>query len=412
MEHPSKDICASKSCLLKGRKIALGICGSVAAVRAPDLARELMRHGAEVFVVMTPAAQAIISPELMEWATGNSVVTRLTGKIEHVVLGSGLPGCADLVLVAPATANTISKMAMGIDDTPVTTLATTAIGARLPLIVVPAMHGSMYHHPAVLDNIRYLESIGVTVIWPIEFEGKAKIAEIESIIEVVLSALGKKDMADTKVLVTAGPTRSYLDPVRYLTNPSSGRMGLALASEAVSRGAETTLVLGPCALPAPPCKVINVETTEEMLSAVMSELKASRHDLLVMAAAPLDFAFNKKSHEKISSEAALTVTLTPLPKIVKEVRQVDQNLFIIGFKAEHNLSYGELVERAKERLTNTGMDLIVANDLSKPGAGFEVETNEVILIPRDGQVKHLQKMPKRAVAKAVLDEYVQRRANQ
>src|SRR5512136_427733 len=276
MEHPSKDICASKSNLLTGRKIALGICGSVGAVRAPDLVRELMRHGAEVFSIMTEAAQAIISPALMEWATGNPVVTQLTGKIEHVVLGGGMLGCADLVLIAPATANTISKIAMGIDDTTVTTLATTAIGAKLPLVVVPAMHGSIYGHPAVLDNIQRLESMGVAVIPPVELEGKAKIAETDTIVEAVVSALGKKDMAGMKVLVTAGPTRSYLDPVRYLTNSSSGRMGYALASEAISRGAEVALVLGPTPLPPPRCRAIRVETTEEMLATVLAELNSSR----------------------------------------------------------------------------------------------------------------------------------------
>jgi phosphopantothenoylcysteine decarboxylase/phosphopantothenate--cysteine ligase len=409
MEHPSKDIRASKSKLLAGRKIALGICGSVGAVRTPDLARELMRHGAEVFAVMTPAAQELISPALMEWATGNPVVTRLTGRIEHVTLGGGMLGCADLVLVAPATANTISKMAMGIDDTPVTTLATTAIGAKIPLVVVPAMHGSMYSHPAVLDNIRRLESMGVAVIPPIESEGKAKIAETDSIVEAVVSALGKKDMAGMKVLVTAGPTRSYLDPVRYLTNSSSGRMGLALASEAKSRGAEVLLVLGPTHLSPPLCRVIRVETTVEMLAAVTGELKSSKYDLLIMAAAPLDFSFKEMSEGKISSDTAMTVSLTPLPKVVKEARRISPDMFIIGFKAEHSLPCEELEKRAAERLIDSGMDMIVANDLSQPGAGFEVETNEVLIIPRHGQRKHVQKMPKRAVAKAVLDEYVARR---
>lgn len=409
MEHPSKDVRSSKSKLLAGRRVALGICGSVGAVRAPDMARELMRHGAEVFVVMTQAAQQMISPALMEWATGNPVVTQLTGKIEHVVLGGGGDGCVDLVLVAPATANTIGKIAMGIDDTPVTTLATTAIGARLPIVVVPAMHGSMYRHPAVVDNIRRLESMGITVIAPVESEGKAKIAETASIVETVISSLGKKDMSGVRVLVTAGPTRSYIDPVRYLTNASSGRMGMALASEAKSRGAEVTLVLGPTALPPPLCRTVRVETTEEMLTTVLRELKSSEYDLLIMAAAPLDFSFKGLSKEKISSDAPLTVSLTPLPKIVKEARRIAEGLFIIGFKAEHSLSMEELEARATERLMDSGMDMIVANDLSKPGVGFEAETNEVIIIPRRGKGILVKKTHKMAVASAVLDEYVARR---
>lgn len=409
MEHPSKDILSSKSRLLAGRKIALGICGSVGAVRAPDLAREMMRHGAEVLAVMTDAARSIISPDLMEWATGNPVVTRLTGRIEHVVLGGGAPGCADLVLVAPATANTISKIALGIDDTPVTTLATTAVGAGLPIVVAPAMHGSMYRHPVVLDNIRRLESMGIKVIPPKESEGKAKVADLDTIVEAVISALGKKDMEGIRVLVTAGPTRSYLDPVRYLTNSSSGRMGLAFASEAMSRGAEVTLVLGPTPLPPPQCRTVRVETTEEMMAAVKEEVGSSRCDLMVMAAAPLDFSFENKSDDKISSDSSLTVSLVPLPKVVREARRLDRNIFIIGFKAEHGVAPEELERRAEGRLSDSGMDMIVANDLSHPGSGFVSETNEVTLICKGGEKKRLQKMAKRAVARAVLDEYSARR---
>jgi phosphopantothenoylcysteine decarboxylase/phosphopantothenate--cysteine ligase len=409
MEHPSKDICSSKSSLLAGRKVVLGICGSVGAVRLPDLARELMRHGAEVYAVMTPAAQAIISPALMEWATGNPVVTQLTGGIEHVALGGGMPGCADIVLVAPATANTISKMALGIDDTPVTTLATTAIGAKLPVIVVPAMHGSMYCHPAVLENIMRLESMGITVMHPKESEGKAKIADSDSIVDAVVSALAEKDMRGVRVLVTAGPTRSYLDPVRYLTNSSSGRMGMAMASEAMSRGADVTLVLGPTPVPPPPCRTVRAETTEEMMAAVLSELNSSCYDLLVMAAAPLDFSFSKKRADKISSDAPLTVSLTPLPKVVREARKAAPDLFIIGFKAEHKITPEELEKRATERLSDSGMDMIVANDLSHPGAGFECETNEVLIIPKAGKRASLPKMPKRSVARAILDQYLARR---
>lgn len=411
MVHPSKDICASKSKLLDGKKIAMGICGSVGAARAPDLARELMRHGADVYVFMSRAAQGIISPALMEWATGNAVVTELTGGIEHVALGGGIPGCADLVLIAPATANTISKMALGIDDTPVTTLATTALGAGLPLIVVPAMHGSMYRHPAVAENIRRLESLGVTVVGPVEAEGKAKMADTEAVVETAASALQRKDMVGMKVLVTAGPTRAYLDPVRYLTNSSSGRMGIALAAEAASRGADVTLVLGPTTLTPPRCKTLRVETTEEMLSAVLGELRSTKYDLLAMAAAPLDFRFEETHKAKVSSDAPIKTSLVPLPKIVKEARVVSPYLFVIGFKAEYGLAKGELEERAATRLNDSGMDMIVANDLSQPGAGFQSETNEVHIIQRCGKRRHLPKMHKRAVAREILDEYLARRGD-
>lgn len=190
--HPSKDIVSSKSRLLEGRKVALGICGSVAAVRSPEIARELMRNGAEVYAVMTEPAQKLISPELMEWATGNPAVTELTGRIEHVELGGSFLGSADLLLIAPATANTIGKIAAGIDDTPVTSLATTSIGSGLPIVIVPAMHRSMYDHPVVQQNIKRLESLGIRIIQPEIVEGKAKIADIGAIVEEVISLLGKK----------------------------------------------------------------------------------------------------------------------------------------------------------------------------------------------------------------------------
>jgi len=216
-------------------------------------------------------------------------------------------------------------------------------------------------------------------------------------------------MKGVKVLVTAGPTRSYLDPVRYLTNSSSGRMGIALASEAISRGSEVTLILGPTPLSPPRCRALYTETTEEMMAAVLGELKSSSYDLLVMAAAPLDFSFAKKRVEKISSDAALNVSLIPLPKVVKEARKAAPSLFIIGFKAEHKITPEELEKRAVERLSDSGMDMIIANDLSQPGAGFGSETNEVIIIPQGGKRTHLPKMPKRSVARAIFDQYLARR---
>jgi phosphopantothenoylcysteine decarboxylase/phosphopantothenate--cysteine ligase len=183
-------------------------------------------------------------------------------------------------------------------------------------------------------------------------------------------------------------------------------MGIAFASEAMSRGADVTLVLGPTPVPPPRCRVVRVETTEEMMEAVLGELKPSDYGLLVMASAPLDFAFSKKRSEKISSDSSLTVSLAPLPKVVKEARKASPGLFIIGFKAEHDIAPEELEKRATERLSDSGMDMIIANDLSHLGAGFESETNEVTIITKAGKKTCLQKMPKRSVAKAILDQYL------
>jgi phosphopantothenoylcysteine decarboxylase/phosphopantothenate--cysteine ligase len=410
MLHPSKDIMFTKSRMLEGKKIALCICGSVAAIKAPDLARELMRNGAEVFAIMSPSAQKLISPTLLEWATGNPVITELTGKIEHVQLGG--KGGVDLILIAPATANTIGKIAAGIDDTPVTSLATTAIGSGIPVMIAPVMHGSMYRHPLVSENLKKLSSLGIKIIPPEIVEDKAKFPDISVIVEEVLSALSRKDMTGISVLVTAGPTRSYMDSIRFLTNSSSGKMGYAFAYEASARGARVTLISGPTNLANPgDANIVPVETTEEMLEAVDNALSKEKYDLFVMAAAPLDFAIVEKFDGKVPSTSELKLTLRPLPKIVDVARKKSKDLFIIGFKAEYNLTREELFSRAMSRLLESGMDLIVANDLSSPLTGFKADTDEVYILDKSGLVDHIPLSPKREVARRVLDLYLKRRGS-
>lgn len=400
----------TKSRMLEGKKIALCICGSVAAIKAPDLARELMRNGAEVFAIMSPSAQKLISPTLLEWATGNPVITELTGKIEHVQLGG--KGSVDLILIAPATANTIGKIAAGIDDTPVTSLATTAIGSGIPVMIAPVMHGSMYRHPLVSENLKKLSSLGIKIIPPEIVEDKAKFPDISVIVEEVLSALSRKDMTGISVLVTAGPTRSYMDSIRFLTNSSSGKMGYAFAYEASARGARVTLISGPTNLANPRgANIVPVGTTEEMLEAVDNALSKEKYDLFVMAAAPLDFAIVEKFDGKVPSTSELKLTLRPLPKIVDVARKKSKDLFIIGFKAEYNLTREELFSRAVSRLLESGMDLIVANDLSSPLTGFKADTDEVYILDKSGLVDHIPLSPKREVARRVLDLYLKRRGS-
>ena len=228
--HTSKQIIGSRSRELDGFRIVLCITGSVAAIKSPDIARELMRRGADVYVVMTKMAEKIIHTYMMEWSTGNPVVTELTGQVEHVTYGGEHGKRADLILVAPSTANTIGKVAAGIDDTPVTTLLTTGIGAGIPVIIAPAMHESMYRHPFVVENVRKLESIGIEVLMPRMEEGKAKIPDTGEIVDAVVRKLRtKKDLAGRRVLVTGGPTREYLDAFRFISNPSSGKTGVAVA---------------------------------------------------------------------------------------------------------------------------------------------------------------------------------------
>lgn len=405
--HPSKDIIGSKSNILKGRKIALCITGSVAAIKCPEIARELMRQGAEVYAVMSSMAQKIIHPYLMEWATGNPVVTELTGKIEHVMLAGEVVGKVDLVLVAPATANTISKIACGVDDTPATTVVSTAFGSSIPIMVVPAMHESLYRHPVVTENIRKLQSLGITFVGPRVEEGKARIAETKEIIEAVVRRLTvKKDLAKRRVLVTAGPTLEYIDPIRVITNKSSGKMGIAIAEEALSRGAEVTLVYGPgTATPPREAKIISVETSQEMYKAVVSELKSKKYDVAVAVAAVADWAPEKKFEYKVptSTNTELTVKLKPTPKIIDAVKKVSPDIFLVAFRAESNLSDEELIQSAYDRLKKAKADLITANDTGRKGVGFAYDTNEVFIVDTNKKVVHVPLATKREVAKRLFD---------
>ena len=403
--HTSKQIIGSKSDRLKGRKIVLCITGSVAAVKSAEVARELMRRGAEVFTVMTLMAQKIIHPYLMEWATGNPVVTELTGQIEHVTYAGEHHDRADLVLVAPCTANTIGKAAAAIDDTPVTTVFTTAIGAGIPIIIAPAMHGSMYKHPMVMENIRRLQSIGVEVLMPRLEEEKAKIPETREIVEAVVRKLtGNGDLEGRLILITAGPTREYLDAFRFVSNPSSGKMGVALAEEALRRGAQLTLIYGPgTAAPPPDAEVFRVETTEEMLEATVRALRKKKHDAAILAAAASDYGPTDREMVKTpSGRERWSLELRPLPKIVEQVKRVDADIYLVGFKAEFNVSEEKLIEGAYKRLKTAGLDLIVANDVSREGAGFGTDTNEVFIIDPERNVTHIPLTGKDEIAKRLL----------
>ncbi len=404
MRHPSKEIIGTWSNLLKGKKIVLCICGSVAAIKSPEIARGLMRHGAEVYTVMSKAAQLIIHPYLMEWATGNPVVTELTGKVEHVMLCGKTETKADLILIAPATANTISKIACGIDDTPVTTFVSTALGTGIPIMIVPAMHETMYRNPFVTENIEKLKKQGVIFVGPRFEEGKAKIATPEQVINAIIRFFTPKILKDKRVLITAGPTREYLDNVKFLTTPSSGKMGLALAEECLASGANVTLVLGPTMLEPPlGVKVIKVVTCNEMRNAVINELIKNDYDFIFLPAAPLDFTFKDKFKGKIPSELKeLNVKLIATPKISSEIRKYAPNSFIVAFKAEYGGTIEEMISRAYERLIDQDLDLIVVNDVSRTDIGFASDYNEVYIVDRNKNVIHIPKKSKREIAREII----------
>ena len=409
-QHPSKDIIESKGTILRGKTICLCVTGSVAAISSPIVARELMRLGAEVICVMSNAAKELINPSLMEWATGNKVITKLTGAVEHVYLAGDRPrsvGKADLILICPATANTISKIASGIDDTPVTTVASTAFGSSIPIVIVPAMHESMYKHPILELNERKLRDCGVEILGPRISEGKAKIARIDDIIDRVIDLLiSKKDLEGKKVLITAGPTREAIDSVRFVSNRSSGRMGVELAKEASARGADVLLIAGECMVKLPDyIDTKHVISIDDFIKNVKDEISYNNYDFFISAAAISDYKPTECIEGKISSDNVeeLHVNMTLTPKIIDVARKKDYNLFIVAFKAETNVSKSELIERAHKRLLKSEADLIVANDIGRGDIGFSSKYNEVFIIDKEKHITHVERNTKRYIASKIID---------
>lgn len=392
--HPTKDIRFNKSQKLKNKKIILGITGSIAAVQVIKLSRELIRHGAEVKAVMTPEAEDIITPESVEFATGNEVITELTGKVEHVELAGERSDKADLLLVYPSTANTISKIANGIDDTPVTTFATTAF-PHIPIMIAPAMHESMYDHQILQENIEKLKNSGVEFVDPLLKEGKAKAITKEKLTYRVIKRLYKKDLKGNNVLVTSGPTREYLDPIRFITSDSSGKTGKSIAEEADLRGANVDLIRGKGSKKPKNNQInqIEVETTEEMLNEVKRKLKNKEIDFCILTAAVADFK-PEKSGRKIKSGKELNLKLKQTPKILKKIKKYDKSTNVIGFKAEHGISKEKLLSEAKNKLDQA--DLIVANDVSDHG--FGTDKNEVYFVTKEA-TKHVPLKTKEKIAK-------------
>ncbi len=399
--HPTLWIEGHKSSSLIGKTIVLGVTGSIGAVRVVELARELIRNGAKVHAVMTDAARHILHPDALHYATGNSVITELRGRVEHVEF-CGLKGRADILLIAPATANTIGKIASGIDDTTVTSFATTAIGSGIPLILVPAMHESMYKHPAVVENIIKLKTWGLFIVGPKLEEGIAKIASNEEILLEVERALGEKSLENKKVIITSGSTAEILDPIRILTNRASGKTGRELALEAYRRGADVTVVHRN-RLNIPGIREILVESAAEMTDAVLSELKKG-YDILISEAAIADYTA-EPSTEKIKSGEELVLKLKPTRKLIKECRKRYSDLMIIGFKAETGVGREELLRRATVTLEGSKLDLIAANDVGKGGMG--TEENELYLIGRKkGEPKHISGN-KRKLAASIIEEIIE-----
>ncbi|RQG98105.1 bifunctional phosphopantothenoylcysteine decarboxylase/phosphopantothenate--cysteine ligase CoaBC [Natrarchaeobius chitinivorans] len=347
--------------MLEGDNVALGVTGSIAAVKTVELAHELRRRGADVRAVMTEGARGIVHPWALEFATDADVVTEITGSVEHVDL-CGYDGWADVFLIAPATANTVGKIAGAVDDTPVTTCATTALGSGTPLVIAPAMHEPMYDHPGVLRAIEMVEEWGVAFADPRIEEGKAKIASEDAIVCETARAAGDRPLEGRHVVVTAGSTSEAIDPIRVLTNRSSGRMGRAVARSCYVRGGDVTLVHDGDEVPY--ADVRTVETAAEMLEE--TRVACEDADVLVSAAAIGDYTV-ETSPEKIRSGRELTLELEPTPKLIDEIRDDRPALPIVGFKAETGEDEESMIERARETLERVDLAFVVANDASVMG---------------------------------------------
>jgi len=335
---------------LAGKEIVVAVTGSIAAVETVKLIHALRRRGAVVQAVMSTAAEEIISADALTYASGRDTITRLSGRVEHVTFcGDG--GSADLLLIAPCTANTLSKIACGIDDTPVTTFATTALGSGKPVIIVPAMHHSMYRHPALKENIRKIKAWGIGIIEPRIEEGKAKIADTEEIILRCERAVLGKALAGKRVLITSGPCREPVDDVRVLTTRSSGQMGRALALQAFRLGADVTIVHNDSL----PCVTnLKAESAADMHAAVLSTLKEHEGtDIYISAAAISDFA-PEKQKAKIPSGKPATIQLTPLPKLIDEVI-VQYSPLVVAFKLDRE------PEKKAKALIEKGVSLVLMN---------------------------------------------------
>ncbi len=400
--HPTLLLTGTSSATLNNRTIVLAVTGSIAAVRTIELARELVRHGATVRAVMSQAAQGIIHPDALHYATGHPVMTRITGAVEHVEY-FGEEGTADLLLVAPCTANTISKMALGIDDTPPTTFATTAMGSGIPMLVVPAMHGSMYNHLAVKENIERLKGMGVRFMDPLIDEKTAKIAANEDIVLEVQRILGDSSLGGRKVVITGGGNMERIDAIRVLTNRSSGRTGVELAREAYRRGADVTLVHpGPQGL----YGITEVEavSAKDMTRSVLDEI-VKGCDLFISSAAISDYTVEPVDHKIKSGQEALTLTLRPAPKLMQKVREKYPELDIIGFKAEANVDKDGLIASAKELMAKYGLSMVVANDVGEGGMG--TPDNTVHILDSSGGETGPVTGDKLVIAGAVLDRFTE-----
>ncbi|WP_456337984.1 bifunctional phosphopantothenoylcysteine decarboxylase/phosphopantothenate--cysteine ligase CoaBC [Fervidibacter sacchari] len=391
--------------MLRDKVILVGVSSSIAIFKACELVSQLRQRGARVHVLMTVNATKLVTPLTFHALSGNPVVVDLFEPQEHSIQHIALADQADAFVIAPATANIIAKLANGIADDAVTT---TALACKAPLIVAPAMETKMWEHPATQRNVQILKERGAIIVEPEEGWlasgkiGKGRLASVDKIIAAIEQAVGGlQDLRGWRVLVTAGATREPIDAVRFISNPSSGKMGVAIAEAAKNRGAEVVLVAGHMEVEPPQgVEVVRVKTAQEMLEVVIRY--TDWFDVLISAAAISDFKPKQATEGKIrrSETGTLILELEPTPDLLATIRQKRPDALLVGFAAE----VGEPVQGAVEKLKRKGLDLIVANDVTEPGSGFGVDTNKCVFISRDGQIEPLPLLKKSEVAHRLLDK--------
>ena len=444
--HPSKDIKCTLGNELNGKRVVICITASVACYKAIDLIRIMIRHGAEVFVVISKAVEKFMNKDYFLWASGNSVISELSGDLEHVRLANYQT--SDLIIVYPCTANTIGKFANGIDDTPVTSVLSIALGAEVPILIAPAMHDAMYQNLIIKQNIQYLENIGIAFMNPILEEDKAKIATVESVflrgVELVknqISKCGKKNgmsndrldwhfckgsidkslslnhqqmrsfMRNRKILISTGSTIEHIDPIRVISNTSSGKMGYSLLKTAIDLELDITVIKGATAMDLEYTKLkdqfnfklIEARSTEQMMDSVVGELTSKSYDIIILAAAVSDFKPKFYSSDKIATGVyPLVIRLVPTGKIVDQVKRIQRETYLVAFKAEYHVSERILLERSFQKLLDSNADMVVANDVSNEGAFIGSDSNKILIVDKLKNYYDFPLLNKETVAENIL----------
>ncbi|TWH49074.1 bifunctional phosphopantothenoylcysteine decarboxylase/phosphopantothenate--cysteine ligase CoaBC [Sporomusa sp. KB1] len=388
-----------------GQNIVMGVSGGIAAYKAVEVVSRLKKAGCNVNVIMTKAAAEFVTPLTFRELSGNPVVTDMweepkTWNVQHIALANW----ADVFLVAPATANIIGKIANGIADD---MLTTTIMATKAPVVLAPAMNTNMYLNPVTQQNLTKLAGLSYHIIEPATgllacgVEGPGRLPEPVVIVDKVVALLHNcQDLRGQRILITAAGTREAIDPVRYIGNRSSGKMGYALAGVAARRGAEVILVSGPTSLPAPPgVTITRVETAAQMQAAVLAEFDTV--DIVIKAAAVADYRPEQVAEQKIKKTGdTLTINLIKNPDILLELGQRKKRQILVGFAAETK----DLIIHAREKLTKKNLDMIIANDVTLPGAGFNIDTNIVKIIHKNGNVEELPQLSKQQVAEIMIDK--------